>query len=81
MKVTIPQLKKKLNSIADRCGYAFDKRAPYYCNRGRVDALRQAIQLVKDDGEANPSRRYEISEKQLVSLNNWVKDLEIKYCR
>ncbi len=80
MKATITQIKKKLNAIADRSGYAFDKNAPFYCNKGRVDALREAIEIVKEDGEANPTRRYEISDKQLVSLNKWVKDLEHKYC-
>ncbi|AAQ64335.1 hypothetical protein KVP40.0266 [Vibrio phage KVP40] len=79
MKATIPQLKKKINSLADKYGYAFDKNAPYYVNDGRIKAIEAAIITVKEDGEANPTRRYEISEKQLVSLNNWVRDLKHKY--
>lgn len=79
MKATIPQLKKKINALADQCGFKFDKSGPYFVNDGRIKAIKSAIQITKEDGENNPSRRYEISESQMKSLNNWVADLEHKY--
>ncbi|AGN30311.1 hypothetical protein VPFG_00313 [Vibrio phage nt-1] len=81
MKATITQLKKKINSYADHSGFAFDKKAPYYVNAERIKAIKEGILFVKEDGEQKPSRRYEISEKQMVSLNNWVRSLEEKYLR
>ena len=79
MQATIPQLKKKINSLADQYGYAFDAKSPYYVNAGRIKAIEEAIVTVKEDGDNNPNLRYEITPVQLKKLNTWVSDLKAKY--
>ena len=79
MQATIPQLKKKINALADQYGYAFDLNAPYYVNAGRIKAIEEAIITVKEDGEHNPNLRYEINPVQLKKLNAWVSELKSKY--
>lgn len=79
MKATTLQLKKKLNALADRHGYKFSAKNPYYANETRYKALLEELENIIEDGRENPTLRFEVTPKQEASIRTWISTQHEKF--
>lgn len=79
MKSTVADLKKLIIARTRNNGYVLLKGNPFFANQSQLEAMREALEEMIEQGKKNPDRRFQISPKQQKSLNNWIRGLEQKY--
>ena len=79
MKATIPQLKKKIQLMTFNTGLMLVEGNEYWANEQQIQYIEEAIEQIKQDGETLPEFKYEITDAQLSSLNEWVAGLKRKF--
>lgn len=79
MKTTIPHLKNLIKARTNNTGYVLLVGNPFFANQAQIEAMREALKEMITQGDENPNRRYQVTDKQQESLNNWLYDLEQKY--
>lgn len=81
MKTTFTNLKKKLNARTNVkiTGLGLKKNNPFWANKQQITYMRSTIEQIVQDGIDNPSKKYTVSETQLIKLNNYVDSLEREY--
>lgn len=79
MKTTLAKIKSLINKRADVCGWSLSKSNPYFGNEERIKYMEELIQDMKELGDENPLKRFEISDSQMKSLKNWTQNLREKY--
>lgn len=60
-------------------GTSLHKNNPYWLNQKHIGYITDAMETLVKDGEDFPERRLTPTQKQTVSLNNWLNSLKEKY--
>lgn len=80
MKCTIAELKTKVKAlVAYERHTPLSKQNPYWLNDYYIKAVVHAIDYVQEIGDNAPDKRFTMTPKQRVSLNNWVRDMKDTY--
>ena len=80
MKCTVAELKKKVKALVAYERHApLSKQNPYWLNSDYIKAVESQIDYVQAIGNDAPDRRFTVTTKQRVSLDNWVRDLKDTY--
>lgn len=79
MKATMVELKRKARALADRSGWKLFKGNVYYANDGYIQALAEAIDIIKRDGAEEPTKRFTPTKVQETRLEQWIAHLKQTY--
>lgn len=81
MKATMPELKKKVNSLTrvELTGTNLSVNNPYWINSEHIGFMRRAVTDIIEAGNGMPTKRFEVTEVQQKKLNGWIDGLAQKY--
>lgn len=82
MKTTLPKLKAKINSVVHAYfGGGCKSEHPFWLNQNIIDMYRSELYGVIEEGQKNPSKRFEVTPAQQKSLEKWINDMDRKYLK